>query len=307
MATGRRPFTGPTTGVVDRRVLNRAPGAAARRSIPRPAAAAAIIDKLLEKDRDLRYQRASDVRADLKRAQRDASGGHRAARRREAGPRRMTSVAVLPFRNMSRDPDSAVLQRRDHRGSDRRARRASTASASRRARRRSASAIPAGAAGSRRRARRRRARRGQRAPRRQPPAGQRRARRCDRPGSRPGPSSYDREMADVFDIQDEIVSSLVPRSRRRCSAVPSMPCGGRPTTSSLRALPERAPLLASALAEHAEASRSSRSSRRSRSTPIYALAYAGLADSWALYRLTDGCRSRRAGRRRRSRSSARWR
>jgi serine/threonine protein kinase len=69
MATGARPFTGSTTAALFDAILHKAPV-----SHPEtPAGLAAIINKALEKDRDLRYQHASDIRTDLKRLKRDTS------------------------------------------------------------------------------------------------------------------------------------------------------------------------------------------------------------------------------------------
>jgi serine/threonine protein kinase/Tol biopolymer transport system component len=67
MATGQRPFTGTTTAVIFDAVLNKTPQPAL------PPELGTIINKALEKDRDLRYQHASDIRTDLKRLKRDAS------------------------------------------------------------------------------------------------------------------------------------------------------------------------------------------------------------------------------------------
>jgi serine/threonine protein kinase len=67
MATGRRPFGGATTAVIFEALLNKTPQPAL------PPELGTIINKALEKDRDLRYQHASDIRTDLKRLKRDAS------------------------------------------------------------------------------------------------------------------------------------------------------------------------------------------------------------------------------------------
>jgi len=69
MVTGRRPFTGETTGLIFEAILNRAPVAPARPDLPPKLEE--IINKALEKDPELRYQHASEMRADLKRLQRD--------------------------------------------------------------------------------------------------------------------------------------------------------------------------------------------------------------------------------------------
>ncbi|MGH9533010.1 MAG: SUMF1/EgtB/PvdO family nonheme iron enzyme, partial [Terriglobales bacterium] len=72
MATGALPFTGDTSGVIFDGILNRAPVAPVRLNPNVPPKLEEIINKALEKDRNLRYQHASDLRADLQRLKRDA-------------------------------------------------------------------------------------------------------------------------------------------------------------------------------------------------------------------------------------------
>src|SRR6202030_1308627 len=71
MATGQLPFRGESSGVIFEAILNRAPPAVARVNVDSPAELERIINKSLEKDRELRYQHASDMRADLIRLKRD--------------------------------------------------------------------------------------------------------------------------------------------------------------------------------------------------------------------------------------------
>jgi eukaryotic-like serine/threonine-protein kinase len=71
MATGALPFRGESSGVIFREILDRAPVAAVRLNPDLPAELEHIINKALEKDRELRYQHASDIRADLKRLKRE--------------------------------------------------------------------------------------------------------------------------------------------------------------------------------------------------------------------------------------------
>ena len=73
MATGTLPFRGDTSGVIGEAIMNRSPTPAVRLNPDLPAKLEDIINKALEKDRNLRYQQASDLGADLKRVKRDLS------------------------------------------------------------------------------------------------------------------------------------------------------------------------------------------------------------------------------------------
>jgi len=79
MATGRQPFTGNTSAVIFDSILNRAPTAPVRLNPTLPAELERIINKAIEKDRDLRYQVASEMRADLKRLKREIDSGKSSA------------------------------------------------------------------------------------------------------------------------------------------------------------------------------------------------------------------------------------
>ena len=75
-ATGRHPFPGKTSAVILASILNRAPVAPVALNPELPLRLQDVINNCLEKDRELRYQSAADLRADLKRVRRDIESGH---------------------------------------------------------------------------------------------------------------------------------------------------------------------------------------------------------------------------------------
>ena len=79
MGTGRQPFTGNTSAVIFDAILNRAPTAPVRLNPNLPADLERIINKALEKEPELRYQVASEMRADLKRLKREIDSGKSSA------------------------------------------------------------------------------------------------------------------------------------------------------------------------------------------------------------------------------------
>jgi eukaryotic-like serine/threonine-protein kinase len=140
MATGRQAFGGDTGGTIIEAVLTRPPVSVRSINLDIPPRLEGIIDKALHKDRGRRYQHAADMLADLQRLKRDTDSG-RSDRERDAEsvlisttsplsstrrrsrtstvqpralrPERASkfigSLAVLPFENVSRDPENEYL------------------------------------------------------------------------------------------------------------------------------------------------------------------------------------------------------
>jgi len=105
MVTGRQAFSGPTSGVVFEAILNRAPAPPSRADMEVPPELKRILAKLLEKDRRLRYQNAAELRGDLQRLKRDSDSGRKAA-----APSAEKSIAVLYFENQSSTKDDEYFR-----------------------------------------------------------------------------------------------------------------------------------------------------------------------------------------------------
>ena len=96
MATGRQAFVGTTTAVIHDAILNRAPTSPVQLNPELPPKLEEIITKALEKDRDLRCQSASELRADLKRLKRDTESGRTVGARHGVPlPRRWAVVSGI--------------------------------------------------------------------------------------------------------------------------------------------------------------------------------------------------------------------
>ena len=98
MATGRHPFPGGTNALVFDRILNHPPIAPITLNAQLPQEFENILNKTLEKDRDLRCQTASELRADLKRLQRKSSSGNVSASNSTA-PLSPPSVSLRPAKD----------------------------------------------------------------------------------------------------------------------------------------------------------------------------------------------------------------
>jgi serine/threonine protein kinase/tetratricopeptide (TPR) repeat protein len=143
MTAGRPAFPGKTTAVIFKAILDQTPAAPSQLNSEFPQRLEEIIFKALEKDRDVRYQSAADIRADLKRLRRDTENASGASTGRTDKARTKTwwrtklaiiagvlavialaaavyffwpgtshtidSIAVLPFANASADPSMEYL------------------------------------------------------------------------------------------------------------------------------------------------------------------------------------------------------
>ncbi|MGB8442705.1 MAG: protein kinase [Candidatus Acidiferrales bacterium] len=126
MATGALPFRGDTSGVIFDSILNREPAAPVRLNPDVPPKLEEIINRALEKDRNLRYQHASDLRAELQRLKRDSDSERSvAARAAEPGSnasgedsqvRSGSARLQVPVAITERSSSSAVQAAKEHKG-----------------------------------------------------------------------------------------------------------------------------------------------------------------------------------------------
>ena len=118
MATGMQAFRGATSAVVFNAIFNVHPEPATSVNPELPAGLETIVSKALEKDRELRYQSAAELRSDLKRLKRDLDSGRIPSRRGPGSPgfpsrrteRPQNSVAVLYFENLSPAKEDEYLR-----------------------------------------------------------------------------------------------------------------------------------------------------------------------------------------------------
>ncbi|MGH9812018.1 MAG: protein kinase domain-containing protein [Candidatus Acidiferrales bacterium] len=110
MATGKQAFSGNTSAVVFDAILHRAPAAPLRLNSDVPAELERIIQKALEKERESRYQSAADLRADLKRLRQQLDSGRTTAQPAEAPATKEKTLAVLYFENLSGDKEDEYFR-----------------------------------------------------------------------------------------------------------------------------------------------------------------------------------------------------
>ncbi len=114
MATGDLPFHGESSPMICEAIVNRAPVAVVRLNHEVPAELERIINKALEKDRELRYQHAADIRADLKRLKREteshqgvSAGSGTVPAAYDTGSQQITSVSQQPMPSSVSVPPAA--------------------------------------------------------------------------------------------------------------------------------------------------------------------------------------------------------
>jgi serine/threonine-protein kinase len=109
MATAREPFTGKTPAMIFDAILRQAPAPPRQHKTDQPPELEHNIFKALEKDRDLRYQTAAELRADLKRLKRETDSSRTIAARPASGETRTaTAVSASSMTTMSAPPPTAM-------------------------------------------------------------------------------------------------------------------------------------------------------------------------------------------------------
>jgi eukaryotic-like serine/threonine-protein kinase len=114
IATGKLPFQAASSSLITDAILHREPPPPAELNPNIPPLLQEVIRHALEKDRNLRYQRASDIRAELQRLKRDTESGRTAtvpttSRRAQRVSKVIGSIAVLPFENAAGDREHEYL------------------------------------------------------------------------------------------------------------------------------------------------------------------------------------------------------
>jgi len=128
MATGKLPFQGPSSGLITDAILHSDPVAPIQVNSEIPTALQNVIRRALEKDRNLRYQHAADMRAELQQLKRETDlergstgssssitrkpqdfSTHSVGVRSRRVSKVIDSIAVLPFKNASGDPEYEYL------------------------------------------------------------------------------------------------------------------------------------------------------------------------------------------------------